>query len=113
MAETWTNYWYLAKDGKLIKTEGPPERDSPYVYETAERPSPQISLHTSYCSHTDEGRKLCATSDKERVLKRRGIIRELLTNSKWRQGEKQIAKKLDDREFGYAGFLNLYSLYRF
>jgi len=66
MAETWTNYWYLAKDGKLIKTE---------------RPSPQISLHTSYCSHTEEGHKLCATSDKERALKRPGIIRELLTNS--------------------------------
>lgn len=67
MSETWTNYWYLARDGKLIKTE---------------RPSPQISLDTSYCSHTDEGRKLCAISDKERVLKRPGIIREVLTNSK-------------------------------
>ena len=79
MAETWINYWYLEKDGKLVKTERLPKRDSLYVYERAERPSKQISLHTFYCPHTGETRKFDAACDKDRILKRPEIVRELLT----------------------------------
>ena len=42
MPETWINYWYLEKDGKLVKTEKLPEKDILFVYETAERSTPQI-----------------------------------------------------------------------
>jgi hypothetical protein len=35
MPETWINYRYLGKDGKLVKTEKLPERDTLFVYETA------------------------------------------------------------------------------
>jgi len=82
MAEPWINYWYIGKDGELIKTERFPKRVSVFVYETANRPSPRISEHTFYCPYTGETRKLDATSDEDRVVKRREIVREMLTNSK-------------------------------
>lgn len=82
MAETWINYWYLGKDGKLVKTERVPKKDSFYVYEMAERPSPQISLHTFYCPHTGETRKFDAACQEDRIARRREIVRELLTNRK-------------------------------
>lgn len=82
MAETWINYWYLGKDGQLVKTERFPERVSVFVYETAERPSARISEHIFYCPQTGETRKFDATCDEERIVKRREIVRELLTNSK-------------------------------
>lgn len=82
MSETWINYWSLAKDGKLIKTERTPKKDGLYVYETAERPAPEISHHTFYCPHTGETRKFDATSDEDRAVKRREIVRALLNNSK-------------------------------
>jgi len=82
MAETWINYWYLEKGGKLIKAGRHPQRDTLFVYETAERPSPQISLHTFYCPHTGETRKFDAASDRDRILKRQEIVRSLLAKSK-------------------------------
>ncbi len=85
MLETWVNYWYLAKDGRLIKTERIPKTGSLYVYETAERPAPQISIHTFYCPHTGETRRFDALCEKDRLLKRREIARELLTNSKYNE----------------------------
>jgi len=81
MPETWINYWYLGKDGKLVKTERLPEKGILFVYETAERPTPQISLHTFYCPHTGEIRKFDAAYDSDRIAKRGEIVRELLTNS--------------------------------
>lgn len=80
MPETWINYWYIAKDGHLIKTEKAPKRDSLYVYETAERPSYQISLHTFFCPQNGETRKLDAVCDDDRLVKRREIVREMLNN---------------------------------
>ena len=80
MSETWINYWRLAKDGKLIKTEMVPQEEAVYVYETAERPAPEISHHTFFCPKTGETREFDATSDKDRVVKRREIVREMLTN---------------------------------
>ena len=82
MPETWINYWYLTKNGNLIKTERAPKRNSRYVYETAERPSSQISRHTFFCPQSGETRKLDAVCDSDRVVKRRDIVREMLTNSK-------------------------------
>ena len=80
MAETWINYWYLAKDGKLVKTERFPKSGNLHVYETAERPSPQISRHTFYCPHTGQTLKFDATSEEDRTIKRREIVIEMLTN---------------------------------
>jgi len=77
MAETWIIYCYLAKYGKLIKTE---------------RPSPQISLHTFYCPHTGETRKFNATCEEDRMVKRREIVRELIPSSK-QKGRKINGKK--------------------
>ena len=81
MPDTWINYWYIAKDGQLVKTGRVPKRNSRYVYETAERPSSQISLHTFFCPQSGETRKLDAMHDNDRVVKRRGIVREMLNNS--------------------------------
>jgi hypothetical protein len=81
MAEPWINYWYLGKDGDLVKTERIPKKVREYVYETAQRPSPRISEHTFFCPNTGETRTFEATSDEDRVIKRREIVRELLTNS--------------------------------
>ena len=92
MPETWINYWYLGKDGKLVKTERLPEKGILFVYETAERPTPQISFHTFYCPHTGEIRKFDATCDSDRILKRSEIVREMLINSKVEMGEKQWQK---------------------
>jgi len=80
MPETWINYWYFGKDGKLVKTEKLPERDTLVVYEAAERPTPQLSHHTFYCPHTGEIRKFDATCDSDRIAKRGEIVRELLAN---------------------------------
>ena len=82
MPETWINYWYIAKDGHLIKTGRTPKRNSRYVYETAERPSSQISLHTFFCPRSGEIRKLDAICDDDRLVKRREIVREMLNDSK-------------------------------
>ena len=81
MPETWINYWRLTKDGKLIKTERVPQKDTPYVYETAERPSSQISRHTFFCSHTGKTRTFDAMCEEYRMVKRREIVRELLTDN--------------------------------
>ena len=82
MAESWINYWYLRKDGNLVKTERVPQKDSLYVYETAERPTAETSLHTFFCPRSGETMKLNATCDKDRIVRRREIVREMLTNSK-------------------------------
>lgn len=82
MAEAWINYWYLGKDGNLIKTERVPQKDSLYVYETAERPSPEISHHTFFCPRSGETIRLDAICEEDRIVRRREIVRELLTNSK-------------------------------
>ncbi len=82
MTETWINYWYLAKDGNLVKTERLPGKDSLFVYETAERPSPEISRHTFYCPKTGETRRFDATCEEDRMIKRREIVREILKNRK-------------------------------
>ena len=82
MPETWINYWYFGKDGKLVKTEKVPKKDSLFVYEMAERPSQQISLHTFYCPHTGETRKLEAASHEDRIANRSQIAREMLNNKK-------------------------------
>jgi hypothetical protein len=66
MAETWIIHWYLAKYGRLLKTERAP---------------PQISLHTFYCPHTGETRKFNATCEGDRMVKRREIVRELIPSS--------------------------------
>jgi hypothetical protein len=79
MSETWINYWRLAKDGRLIKTERVPPKGSLYVYETAERPSPETSHHTFFCPQTGEMRKFDAASGRDRAVKRREIVSELLT----------------------------------
>jgi len=60
MPETWVNYWYYGKDGKLIKTERLPRKDIAFVYETAERPTAQISRHTFFCPSTGTTQKLDA-----------------------------------------------------
>lgn len=82
MLERWINYWRLAKNGKIIKTEKVPQEDTVYVYETAERPAPEISHHTFFCPHTGETRKFDATSDKDRAVKRREIVREMLSKTR-------------------------------
>ena len=79
MAEAWINYWHLGKDRSLIKTEKAPQKDSLYVYETAERPSPEISDHTFFCPQSGKTIKLNATCDEDRIVRRREIVRELLT----------------------------------
>jgi hypothetical protein len=78
MPETWVNYWYYGKDGKLIRTEQPPRKDTVFVYETAERPSAQISLHTFFCPTTGVTQKLDAVSKGDRTVKRKEIVRHLL-----------------------------------
>ena len=78
MPETWVNYWYYGTGGKLIKTERPPIKDIVFVYETAERPTAQISLHTFFCSTTGMTQKLDAVSQENRTVKRREIVRQLL-----------------------------------
>ena len=82
MPETWINYWYFGKDGNLVKSEKVPKKDSLYVYEMVERPSLHISFHTFYCPHTGETRKFEAASHKDRIAKRRQIVKELLANKK-------------------------------
>ena len=82
MAESWINYWYLGKDGNLVKTERVPQKDSLYVYDTAERPSAETSLHTFFCPRNGATLKLNATCDEDRIVKRREIVKEMLTNSK-------------------------------
>jgi len=79
MAEMWINYWYYGKDGKLIKTERLPKKDIAFVYETAERPSPQISRHTFFCPSTGATQKLDAVCEGDRTVKRREIVRQLLS----------------------------------
>jgi hypothetical protein len=81
MAETWVNYWYLGKDGKLVKTERVPKSRHFYVYETAERPSPQISRHTFYCPQTGETRTLDALCEEDRMVKRRQVVKGMLMSS--------------------------------
>jgi hypothetical protein len=78
MPETWFNYWYYGKDGKLIKTERSPRKDIVFVYETAERPTAQISRHTFFCPTTGVTQKLDAVSQEDRTVKRREIVRQLL-----------------------------------
>jgi hypothetical protein len=78
MPETWINYWYYGKDGQLIKTERLPKRDILFVYETAERPTAQISRHTFFCPSTGVTQKLDAVSEGDRTVKRREIVRQLL-----------------------------------
>ena len=68
-----------AKNSKLLKTERFPKRDSLYVFETAERPSPQIFRHIFYCPQTSQTRKFDATFEEHRMVKRREIVREFLT----------------------------------
>ena len=79
MPDQWINYWYLNKDGKLIKTERLPKKSNVFVYETAERPSPQISRHTFFCPASGETRMMDAMSDEERMFRRQKIVREMLT----------------------------------
>jgi len=81
MVETWINYWYLGKDGNLIKTERVPKKDSLYVYETAERPSSEISHHTFFCPRSGATMKLNATCHEDRIVRRREIVKKLLTDS--------------------------------
>jgi hypothetical protein len=78
MPETWVNYWYYGKDGKLIKTEKPPKKDTVFVYETAERPTAQISRHTFFCPATGVIQKFDAMSQGDRTVRRREIVRQLL-----------------------------------
>jgi hypothetical protein len=78
MPETWVNYWYYGKDAKLIKTERPPRKDIVFVYETAERPTAQISRHTFFCPATGVTQQLDAMSQGDRTVKRREIVRKLL-----------------------------------
>lgn len=78
MPETWVNYWYYGKDGKLIKTESPPKKDITFVYETAERPTAQISIHTFFCPTTGITKNLDVLSQGDRTVKRREIVRQLL-----------------------------------
>jgi len=78
MPETWVNYWYYGKDGKLIKTERLPRKDIVFVYETAERPTAQISRHTFFCPSSGVTQKLDAVSEGDRTVKRREIVRQLL-----------------------------------
>jgi hypothetical protein len=78
MPETWINYWYYGKDGKLIKTERPPKKDIVFLYETAERPTAQISRHTFFCPTTGVIQKLDALTQEDRTVKRREIVRQLL-----------------------------------
>lgn len=87
MPETWINCWTLAKNGKITKTEKMPQEGTVYVYETAERPAPEISHHTFFCPHTGETRTFDATSDKDRAVKRRKIVREMLDKIRYRSSE--------------------------
>jgi len=78
MPESWINYWYYAKNGKLVKTERLPTSHDLFVYETAERPSSQISRHIFFCPATGETQTLDAFDDKGRLLKRPGIVKKML-----------------------------------
>lgn len=82
MPESWTNYWYFSKVGKLVKTERLPKNSDLFVYETAERPSTQISRHTFFCPATGETQKFDALDDRERLTKRAEIARGMLKKAK-------------------------------
>ena len=62
----------------MIKTERLPKKDIAFVYETAERPTAQISRHTFFCPSTGVTQKLDAVSEGDRTVKRREIVKQLL-----------------------------------
>ena len=62
----------------MIKTERLPKKDILFVYETAERPTAQISRHTFFCPSTGVTQMLDAVSEGDRTVKRREIVRQLL-----------------------------------
>jgi hypothetical protein len=75
MAERWMMYWCLAKYGKLMKTERAPKRKGRKTF-SADIPA------AFYFAHTGETRKFNATSEENRMVKRREIVRELIPSSK-------------------------------